>query len=270
MKRGGKKGQPGGVKRDDYYDSSSDSGSASSGDSSSDEDDMTFEQKLSAKKNGRSRDARTMLSRDGTDGRTKKRDEKRDDATKKKKSKNRPAEMSSTRQVSRYRDVVEGAGIKFRDPRFDNMSGSINHGHFETAYSFLDQYKEDEISALRKQRDDLDKIVNSDSTGRAAYARERIIGQMNRLRNELDNKRRMDKKNTLKRKLRKQEREQVKTGKNPFFLKKSVLRKEELKEKYEELEKKGGLKKYMAKRRKKNSSKDRKALPWFPTGRDEE
>ena len=37
---------------------------------------------------------------------------------------------------------------------------------------------------------------------------------------------------------------------------------QDLKEKYKELEKDGKLNKYMSKRRKKNSSKDRKALPW--------
>ena len=45
-------------------------------------------------------------------------------------------------------------------------------------------------------------------------------------------------------------------------MKKSMLREEELKEKYKELEEQGQLNKYMSKRRKKNSSKDRKALPW--------
>ena len=183
---------------------------------------------------------------------------------KKKKSKNRPAEMSSKRQVSRYRDVVDGAGAKFRDPRFDNLSGSINYGHFETAYAFLDEYKEEEIRQLQKRLTVLNKTSKNDKSGQAFFEKEKLVKQVNRLRSELDTKKRNDKKNALKRKLRQREREQVKDGKKPFFLKRSVLRKEELKEKYEDLEKRGGLKKYMAKRRKKNASKDRKAVPWFP------
>jgi len=62
----------------------------------------------------------------------------------------------------------------------------------------------------------------------------------------------------------------VETGKRPYFMKQRDVRKEELREKYDDLEKKGGLKKYMAKRRKKNASKDRKAIPWVGTAPTDE
>ena len=86
--------------------------------------------------------------------------------------------------------------------------------------------------------------------------------QMNKLKNELVNKEKFDKRKQLEKNIRKREREQIASGKKPYFMKKSMLRREELKQKYDELEKKGQLNKYMSKRRKKNSSKDKKALPW--------
>ena len=85
---------------------------------------------------------------------------------------------------------------------------------------------------------------------------------MSKLKNELVTKEKFDKRKELEKKIRKRERDQIASGKKPYFMKKSMLREEELKEKYKELEEQGQLNKYMSKRRKKNSSKDRKALPW--------
>jgi hypothetical protein len=53
----------------------------------------------------------------------------------------------------------------------------------------------------------------------------------------------------------------VAAGKKPFFLKKSEKRKRELVAKYEELKAAGKLDKYMAKRARKNASKDHRYLP---------
>ena len=89
---------------------------------------------------------------------------------------------------------------------------------------------------------------------------------MSKLKNELVTKEKFDKRRDLQKRLRKRERDEIASGKRPYFMKKSVLRQEELKEKYNDLEQKGQLNKYMSKRRKKNSSKDRKALPWVEAG----
>jgi len=53
----------------------------------------------------------------------------------------------------------------------------------------------------------------------------------------------------------------VAAGNKPFYLKKSEKRKRELVAKYEELKATGGLEKFMAKRRRKNASKDHRYLP---------
>lgn len=57
-----------------------------------------------------------------------------------------------------------------------------------------------------------------------------------------------------------QEREAVKQGKSPYYLKKSEQRKLELLAKYEELKSSGRLEKFMDKRREKNAKKEHKHL----------
>lgn len=57
------------------------------------------------------------------------------------------------------------------------------------------------------------------------------------------------------------EKAAVAAGKKPFFLKESDKKKRALVAKYEELMSSGQLDKYMAKRRKKNASKDHRYVP---------
>ena len=57
------------------------------------------------------------------------------------------------------------------------------------------------------------------------------------------------------------ERQAVEAGKKPFYLKKSEQRKLELLAKYRELKERGGLDKFMEKRRKKNAAKDHRYVP---------
>jgi len=52
-----------------------------------------------------------------------------------------------------------------------------------------------------------------------------------------------------------------KQGKTPYFLSKGAKREKELKEKFDNLKKDGRLDKYMAKKRKHNSQRDRKYMP---------
>jgi ribosomal RNA-processing protein 36 len=69
----------------------------------------------------------------------------------------RPMEMSSKREVTRKREVVELHANKTRDPRFDGLSGKLNQEFFEKSYDFLDEYtrteKEEMKRVLRKTKD---------------------------------------------------------------------------------------------------------------------
>ena len=220
----------------------SSSSSSSSSTSSSEDDGPSFGEQLVRKKIATHKDPRTFQINDAS-------------KSKKRSNKNRPTEMSSKRQVSRFRQVLEvGSSAKRRDPRFDALSGTYNAGHWDTAYSFLKDYKKDEIEKLKKR---IKKCKKHE-----IHLKDQLVKQMNKLKNELVNKEKFDKRKQLEKNIRKREREQIASGKKPYFMKKSMLRREELKQKYDELEKKGQLNKYMSKRRKKNSSKDKKALPW--------
>lgn len=60
---------------------------------------------------------------------------------KKRSSKNHPLEVSSRRQVTRFKTVVEVKKKRLVDPRFDSMSGRLNEDLFAKSYAFLDDYK---------------------------------------------------------------------------------------------------------------------------------
>lgn len=59
----------------------------------------------------------------------------------------------------------------------------------------------------------------------------------------------------------KAEKEAVSKGKKPFFLKKRVVKEAELKDRFESLEKRGRINKYMEKKRKRNARRDESNMP---------
>lgn len=61
---------------------------------------------------------------------------------------------------------------------------------------------------------------------------------------------------------KRKQREAVKAGKSPYFMKKSAKKEVELKAKYDHLQKKGKLDKFLQKKLKKNAQKDKKHLPF--------
>lgn len=60
-----------------------------------------------------------------------------------------PAELPSTRGVSRVRPIFRGARVaERRDPRFDDACGVLDETKHATAYAFLDEMRADESAAL--------------------------------------------------------------------------------------------------------------------------
>lgn len=170
----------------------------------------------------------------------------------KKKRRSGPAEMTARKPVSRYRVVVAGADRKkkFRDPRFDPMCGKLNRGHWETAYSFIDDYKEKEISQMRKQ---LRSARNESEVQDLRTKLSQEIGSV-------EQRKRWKTRRNIKSKHRREQRNAVAQGKNPYYLKKSEIRKRELKTRFDELKQSGKLNKYVEKRRRKNAARDRRKL----------
>ncbi|KAK9805361.1 hypothetical protein WJX73_006577 [Symbiochloris irregularis] len=168
------------------------------------------------------------------------------------KSKHRPAEASSKRPVKRLREVVEGTSSTHRDPRFDTMLGSFSDDKFKKRYSFLyDENLPDEQQELRKS---LKKV-------KGAETQQSLKQQLKDVQRQIaeEQRRRASEKTAAEQKG--QEREAVKAGKRPYFLKASERKRQALVQRFHELKSSGRLEKVMDKRRKKVAAKDHRLVP---------
>ncbi|KAM0713642.1 hypothetical protein Q7P37_010604 [Cladosporium fusiforme] len=166
-------------------------------------------------------------------------------------SKHAPMAQSSKHQVTRKRQVIEVPKMKVRDPRFDAMQQRHAHtGNVEKAYGFLQEYQADEIAELKaamkatKNEDDREKL-------------KRKIGSME---NRIKAKAAKEREQEVLRKHRKEERQKVEQGKNPYYMKKSELKEQALVEKYKNMKGKD-REKAIDKKRKKESQKEIKRMP---------
>ena len=157
--------------------------------------------------------------------------------------------MSSKRKVSVIREIKTGKRTT-RDPRFDDLSGTFRENVFQDSYGFIKDIRSEEKTQLQAElkkckdpnkRDQLVRLINKMNT---AEQSQQVKSERQRLKVES----------------RKRAMHNVKQGKNPYFAKKSELRKSELKNKFEKLKKEGKVDKYLAKRRKLNLQKDKKSL----------
>lgn len=195
----------------------------------------------------------------------------------KKKSKHAPTESSSKRaDFYRRKPMLNESGIgvdigahkyKPRDPRVDSLSGHLDVQHFEHNFDFLQDMRQKEMGSLRKN------IAARKASGRKGQSRRRRMGLTNdggsleedqfELKRLMQEKADVDRaridraaKQTVKKKLH----EDVAEGKRgAFFLKRKEMKRLHLEAKYEEIRKRGGdraVDKVVAKRRKKNKSKD--------------
>lgn len=167
-------------------------------------------------------------------------------------SKHAPTEQSSKYAVSRKRTVVSVPKLTARDPRFDPLAGPLNQDAIKKKYAFLDNYQKSELTELKsalktnkklsdKEQENLKKkILSIESRQKAADAN--------------------DKKKEVLREHRKKEKELVKMGKVPFYLKKSELKKQALVKTFEGM--KGKEKdRAIERRRRKLAARDRRNMP---------
>ncbi|MCJ1381024.1 rRNA biogenesis protein rrp36 [Xylographa soralifera] len=165
-------------------------------------------------------------------------------------SKHAPTELSSKKAVSRKRSIVAAPTIAHRDPRFEALSGTLDTTKLEKNYSFLNDYRTSEISALktniRSTKDDAAKealkrrLLSMESREKARAARE---VQQEVLREH-----------------RRREKEAVEKGKKPFYLKKGEQKKLALVKKFEGMGEKR-VERVIERRRKKKAGKERKGMP---------
>ena len=204
-------------------------------------------------------------------------------ATKRKKSKHKPTEMSSKRRdyFARGRPDLNSSGIgvsiganryKARDPRMVSLSGHLDADVFEKRYGFLDEIQEKEIEKLKRR-------VNAwKKSGKKGQKERRRLGmtqgggsleddqeELTRLLQERAERKKANVVRAAKRSVKQKIRDDVASGKRgAYYPKRSELKRMEAEAKYEEIRKRGGdeaVDKAIAKRRKKNVSKASKQMP---------
>merc|ERR1712029_478794 len=179
----------------------------------------------------------------GKSSETKQEDFKRD-------NKNRPREMSSKKQVGRFREIVVASKIEKRDPRFDPNCGEFDDKLFKENYKFVNEYKSSDLKFLKKQLQEED---DPEQIKKIKYLIQRTENQLRQIEN--DKKKDEEKKAEFE-----ERREQLKAGIKPQYISKSKQKERDLMKKYETLKESGGLDKYISKKTKKNLSKDRKRM----------
>ena len=172
----------------------------------------------------------------------------------------KPTEMDARRPVSAFiqEKVKKPRSI---DPRFNGMTGQLNEGLYEASYEFLDEMKQTEEKQMKSELRRLSTAKKPEVLER----KEALRSKLNEYKEERRDKEKAQTSRKVKRDSRKTEREAVKQGKNPFFMKKSVIKEEELKVKYDRLKKTGKLDKYIAKQRKTQALKDSQMAPELST-----
>ncbi|KAE8727013.1 putative Transcriptional corepressor SEUSS [Hibiscus syriacus] len=162
-------------------------------------------------------------------------------------NKNRPMELSSKKPLRSFRQVIQAPKKVARDPRFESLCGKLDVDGFRKRYNFL---FENNLPAEREDKQlKFESAKNTDAEILAAH--------------------------------KKKEKEAVKHGKRPFYLKKcnvtnpllaldflikkeivSEIRKQRLVEKYKKLKASGKLESFIEKKRRKNAAKDHRFMPY--------
>ena len=166
-----------------------------------------------AKTSSKSKTKETQKESEGKQGASDDEDSDSDAAPHARSSKHAPAVQSSKRMVSRKRNVVEVKKPVFRDPRFSNVSGPMPDEHVVSKrYSFLNDYRASEISELRST---IKKTKNETEKERL----KKKLLSMESQQKARENKAALE---NVTREHKKKEKELVKEGKKPFFLKKCM------------------------------------------------
>lgn len=171
-------------------------------------------------------------------------------------SKHAPTAQSSRHQVSRKRTVVSVPKSTARDPRFDSIlsyrSHSDNSNRYlaNKAYAFLDDYQRSEIAELKAA------LQRTHSDDDRAVLRRKINSMENRLKAKADKERQQE----VLRQHRREEREKVKQGKTPYYLKEKELKERALVERFRGM-KKRERDKAVERRKRRESQKERRRMP---------
>ncbi|KAJ9449762.1 Ribosomal RNA processing protein 36-like protein [Diplonema papillatum] len=176
---------------------------------------------------------------------------------------NKPIENDARRPVGHVKPLEVKLPPKpvTIDPRFSDLSGSLNQGLYEASYEFLDEIKAKEEKQLKSQLRRLKMAKRPE----AIDQKKKAAARLSQLKHEKREKQRVAGERKAKQTWRKQENALVEKGKTPFFPKKRELKKAELKEKFDVLKKEGKLDSFLTKQRKKQALKDAEVAPELST-----
>ena len=166
-------------------------------------------------------------------------------------SKHAPAEQTSKKPVTRKRSIVAAPKREIRDPRFEALSGVLDERKVSQNYAFLSKYRQDEAEELKRAIK-----TTKDAEAKDTLKRELLSMESKRKAREAKEAR-----EEVLRKHRKEEKEAVRQGKKPFYLKKTEQKKRVLLERYQGLKGKK-LDKVIERKRKKIASKEKKNMPF--------
>ncbi|KAI9818517.1 MAG: rRNA biogenesis protein rrp36 [Pycnora praestabilis] len=193
-------------------------------------------------------------SKDGDDGYSTKgaltRSGNTGDITTGRSNKHAPTEMSSRKAVSRKREVVPTTKREYRDPRFEPLSGPLDEVKMKRNYSFLEGYRDDEMKMLK------DEIRKTRDEG-VKEKLKRALLSMESKKKAQDSK---DAQQDIIRNHRSKEKELVKQGKKPFYLKKTEQKNLALMDRYSKLKGKQ-LDHVIERRTKKKAAKEKRNMP---------
>ncbi|KAL8843104.1 MAG: hypothetical protein Q9170_000234 [Blastenia crenularia] len=165
-------------------------------------------------------------------------------------SKHAPAELSSKTAVSRKREVVPAIKRDVRDPRFEPTSGPVDQERAKKNYDFLNAYRDSEISELKTTLRHTKDPVVKDKLKRALL----------RMESKKKTQQTKDQEQLVLRVHRAKEKEMIKQGKKPFYLKKGEQKKLALIQRFENMQGKQ-LDKVIQRRRRKKASKEKRDMP---------
>ncbi|WVQ77725.1 hypothetical protein IAR50_007415 [Cryptococcus sp. DSM 104548] len=188
-------------------------------------------------------------------------------------NKHAPTAMSTKRQVTRKRQVIDVPKPVRRDPRFSSLSaGHANADLHHKSYSFLPSLLKEELASLKVQvaaAKKAEKQCSLRDKPQRVEERERLEEEMGRVRTRLARGEKEELERGTLAKAKKEEREKRESGKGAWYMKKGEKRDLLLKARFEDLEKSGGktaVKKLVEKKRKKIAGKEKKSRPFAAGG----
>lgn len=161
-------------------------------------------------------------------------------------SSKRPVAFGRTRCLGIEEQGPVGVGRSF-DPRFEGHCGELHEEHVERNFEFLEGLREKERAELRKD------LQNRPADSQLRSKLRKMEADEARKKAEL-------RRRNIREELKAEEKKKVKEGKRPYFFKESDVREREFQAKFADLKARGGVQKYIEKRRKRHASKDRKHL----------